>query len=156
MSESVVEAPLGGASRTRYVLGFAFNPTRTHFVGIDKLRGPVDVKGHINGVGGHVESDETPLAAMVREFAEETGVVTPPGRWAPFATLVGATFEVVVYRADLTGEEFAHCRSCTDELVLPVSCAHLHHRVVRNIRVLIPLALTTDPTLEHVTFRYAA
>ena len=38
-----------------------------------------------NGVGGKVEDGETPIAGMVREFLEETGVQTLPGDWRHFA-----------------------------------------------------------------------
>lgn len=145
---------------THYVLGFAFNPAKTHFVGIDKRRGPVDVVDHINGVGGHVEWEESPIDAMVREFREETGVATVCKDWRVFADLrclvPGHEWKVSVYKAVLTAAQFAACRSCTDEPVLPVSCTELHPRVVRNVPALVALARIDDPKLNFTRFLYAA
>lgn len=63
-----------------YVLGFAFTPqdAKGNFkvALIEKLK-PDWQRGKLNGVGGKVELDETPRAAIEREFEEETGVYIP-------------------------------------------------------------------------------
>jgi 8-oxo-dGTP diphosphatase len=144
---------------TDYTVGFAFNPSRSHFIAIDKLRGPKGVVGRINGVGGHVEPGEEPHDTQVREFLEETGVQTEAKDWYMFALLVGADFEVYVYRTVLTAEQFAACKSMTDECVCALSSTDLHPRAVRNLPFLIPAALMADEPgsdLFSLTVEYAA
>ncbi len=63
----------------KYAVGFAFD-SRGHVALIRKNR-PSFLAGLWNGIGGHIELNEDPLAAMVREFHEETGVLTRPDQW---------------------------------------------------------------------------
>jgi 8-oxo-dGTP diphosphatase len=65
---------------TRYVLGFMFNADLTEVVLIHKSR-PTWQAGLLNGIGGHIEMGESQLAAMVREFEEETGCRTLQENW---------------------------------------------------------------------------
>lgn len=65
-----------------YVLGFCFDDGLGRVVLIRKDKPGVPVG--INGVGGKVEPNETTHEAMVREFAEETGVTTSIDDWHPF------------------------------------------------------------------------
>lgn len=44
-------------------------------------------KGKLNGVGGKIENNETPLYAMIREFQEETGCKTESSIWHHVCTL---------------------------------------------------------------------
>jgi ADP-ribose pyrophosphatase YjhB (NUDIX family) len=77
---------------TSYSLGFA---EIIEFPGIFLL---IKNKKHgLNGLGGHVEPGETPLDCMVREFAEESGVVTHPSVWQKFAVLQGPAQGPLVY-----------------------------------------------------------
>ena len=56
----------------RYVLGFAFdNNGRVLLI---RKKKPKWQEGLLNGIGGHVEPNELPLAAMNRECFEETGL----------------------------------------------------------------------------------
>lgn len=63
-----------------YVLGFAFDLDGTSVALIHKSH-PEWQAGRWNGIGGSVEVGEQPLAAMVREFEEETGIQTDPVQW---------------------------------------------------------------------------
>lgn len=78
----------------RWVVGFAFGHDRDRggralipcrVLLIDKIRGPVHLRGHLNGLGGAVENDETIVQAMVREFREECGSETRAVDWEIFA-----------------------------------------------------------------------
>lgn len=57
----------------KYVVGFAFNMDRRTVLLITKLK-PEWQKGSLNGIGGKVETGESPLFAMDREAIEETGL----------------------------------------------------------------------------------
>lgn len=63
-----------------YVVGFYFTDDFTHVALIRKNR-PAWQAGLLNGIGGRVEPNETPLDAMVREYAEETGHHTTTNAW---------------------------------------------------------------------------
>ena len=58
-----------------YVLGFMFNEAESKVLLVWKNR-PAWQAGKLNGVGGKIEAGETPVQAMNREFAEETGFVS--------------------------------------------------------------------------------
>lgn len=74
---------------THYVLGFAFdNFLRIALIKKDR---PDWMAGKWNGIGGKVEEGEQISAAMVREFAEETGVHSSESVWQHFATLIDKT-----------------------------------------------------------------
>lgn len=68
-----------------YVLGFCFNQSLNKVVLIRKKK-PDWQASRLNGVGGSVEQGETTLAAMVREFREETGWQAHP-EWICFGRL---------------------------------------------------------------------
>lgn len=70
-----------------YVLGFMFHPNLREAVFIRKIKGKH--AGMLNGVGGKIELCEHPLAAMAREFQEETSVVTTALDWLPFGVFHG-------------------------------------------------------------------
>lgn len=55
-----------------YVVGFLFSKYE-HVILIKKQK-PEWQKGKWNGVGGKIEAGESPLAAMIREFKEETDI----------------------------------------------------------------------------------
>jgi 8-oxo-dGTP diphosphatase len=97
-----------------YVVGFAFDPV-LEYVALIKKNRPAWQAGKLNGIGGHVEKNESFIDAMVREYKEETDVVTTDDQWKPVATLWGKDFEVKVYYA--VGEELLSIKSMTDEIV---------------------------------------
>lgn len=123
----------------KYVTGFMFSANAEKVVLIRKLN-PEWQKGLFNGVGGKVEVGETSLAAMVREFTEETGVNTKANDWTLFSN---------VYRKDYYDVDMFFARSdlaFTAKTVeaepislLPVN--PLPENLIPNLRWLIPLAL---------------
>ena len=54
----------------KYVVGFLFQGDKVAL--IQKNR-PAWQKGKLNGIGGHIEENETPLSTVDREFFEELG-----------------------------------------------------------------------------------
>lgn len=100
--------------RTLYSMGFAFSPALFEVVMIQKLR-PAKYRGYWTGVGGHIEN-ETPIACMVREFEEETGLVTNEDQWTKFATAdIGGQARVELFYS--VGLPIHLCSTKTDEMV---------------------------------------
>jgi 8-oxo-dGTP diphosphatase len=54
-----------------YVVGFAFEGNK---VALIRKTHPEWQAGLLNGIGGHIEKNESPMKAMIREFEEETGL----------------------------------------------------------------------------------
>lgn len=70
--------------KQHYVCGFVFNEARSEVLLILKNRGPVNMAGMINGIGGKVEHAEGFRSAISREFKEETGIFIEPIKWYGF------------------------------------------------------------------------
>lgn len=136
---ALLEAEMG--KRASYVCGFAFSLNLRRVWLIVKNR-PAWQKGRVNGIGGRVEGKETATQAMVREFKEETGVVTSEAQWL---FLEGHKHkngvEVSFFAARLEGHD--RPTTTTDEQVLPfmwqeMSLAHWQELVtIENIPYLV-------------------
>jgi 8-oxo-dGTP diphosphatase len=123
---------------TKYVVGFLFDPASQQVVVIQKVS-PKWQAGKFNGVGGKIEDGETPYEAMVREFAEETGV--QHNGWEQYAILRGIDWVVHVFRS---WGDVSQVATLTVEpvSVIPVKqMDDLDIEVIPNLRWLIPLAL---------------
>jgi 8-oxo-dGTP diphosphatase len=80
-----------------YVCGFMFDQKAEKVVLIEKGK-PDWQKGKFNGVGGKIEqSDRWAIRAMMREFLEETGVVTLGQQWKQIGSNRGDDFIVWFY-----------------------------------------------------------
>lgn len=69
-----------------YVLGFYLTPDGAILI---RKTIPAWQEGYWNGLGGSIEPGESAVDAMVREFAEESGIVTTPADWMERLTLSG-------------------------------------------------------------------
>lgn len=129
----------------QYVLGFLFHQDEVAL--ILKNRGPDVVVGKWNGVGGKLEKNEEPPAAMIREFREETGFVVP-GEWNWFCDYYMARYDANIYCfwARLSPvKPRPILLQLTDERVAWYSYKRLHQlKVVGNLHWLIGLALDQD------------
>jgi len=123
-----------------YVVGFLFSRDKQKVALIKKTK-PAWMSGKLNGVGGKIEPGETPHAAMVREFREETGAEVV--NWDEYFTLSGFDYKIWFFRA--YGDVLL--LSTTDEEVLWVSLSDIAMKtsipLLFNLSWLIPLAL--DP-----------
>ncbi len=70
----------------KYFVGFMFDDNMVSVCMIMKNR-PAWQNGFLNGIGGRINENETPIEAMTREFNEETGVSTKAESWVHVCTL---------------------------------------------------------------------
>jgi len=83
-------------NKQEYVLGIALSADRRKILLIRKLT-PEWQRGLLNGIGGKIETGETPIQAMLREFKEETGVITTLNHWSSLGTIESDVFKVFVF-----------------------------------------------------------
>jgi len=131
----------------RGVVGLAFSIEMTSLLLIRKQR-PASQAGKLNGVGGKLEPGEEPIDAMVREFQEETGLVTLPSDWELFAVLTSPKWEVTFFRgcfddsflAQAAGVQLTHEQvEYWDVNLLP------EQDTLCNLRWLVPFCEDTSP-----------
>ncbi len=123
----------------RYVAGFLFSEDREQVVLVEKIQ-PEWQRGRLNGVGGKVEpTDDSPTAAMVREFEEETGWLVR--EWEMFCQVKRRGDLTCFFRAFAEGSiEQVSGREAEEIAAYPVSgVAGLN--TMANLGCLIPLAL---------------
>lgn len=127
----------------RYVVGFLFNTERNHVALIQKNR-PAWQANHYNGIGGHVETEETYEQAMQREFEEETGVLVDS--WEICVIMTGENYTIYCFRA--FSEAVWATTSMTDEAVSVHAVNSISTlNTISNLRWLVPLLADT-----HVCF----
>lgn len=124
-----------------YVLGIASAPDGV--VLIEKTH-PEWQRGKHNFPGGKVEAGETPLAAMCREFKEETGVEIGPDSWRSIGEMLGEDYAVHIFSCD--DSRVGAAETVTDEEVCLVDEDELHEsydiKCVHNVRLLHLFAVT--------------
>lgn len=139
-----------------YCCGFLFTHDYREVLLIEKRR-PAWQAGKLNGVGGHVEqhANETPYAAMVREFKEEVGVEVL--NWMHFRTerfghndgalnpeSSGKRVNVYFFAATATPFQWEACRTQTDEHIVKLRLVPAGTvdwtRCIYNLEYLIPMA----------------
>lgn len=142
----------------RYVAGFLICGERVLL--IRKSR-PEWQRGRLNGIGGHIETGESPAEAMRREFREEAGLDIDD--WEHFATVRGDWWgEVWFFRLEVPSEVFFSIKTgLVDEGNL--ERRHLNeaqaYGALPNLSWLLPLAayrhdsyapvIATEATDEH-------
>lgn len=123
----------------RYVVGFVFDPSWQRVLLIRKKR-PDWQAGKLNGIGGEIERNETPSAAMTRECMEECGLLIPHKEWTLYVSLQdrrGWWIDFFYAVRDAIGD----AQSTTDEDVEVVPTESLNG-CITNLRWLIPMAKT--------------
>jgi 8-oxo-dGTP diphosphatase len=138
----------------RMVVGFMIDESKENVVLIRKLR-PEWMKGLLNGVGGKIEKDESPIDAMVREYKEETGVDTIPWNWYPFLTMTGGDFEIFYYMAS---GDISTVQTMEDEeiVIIPIDSIQLRDKTtIDNLPWILSLGLNVinnGPKSAHVYY----
>jgi len=124
----------------RYVCGFMFDSKYNEVLLIRKTK-PVWQQGKLNGIGGKIESGESPHGAMVREFKEETGIDAPV--WHRVCDLSGSDWHVIFYWCH---GDIHSAKATTNEQPIVVSAKALPDNIIPNLSWLVPLASdrTTD------------
>ena len=132
-----------------YVLGFLFSPDLKYVALIRKVR-PEWQSGCLNGIGGKIELyDDLPMAAMIREFEEETGLKFTA--WNEFSIMKGTGWEVYCYRG--VYDDLAELRTVTDEEVEIIEVAKLsENKVLSNLHWLIPMATDVDKVRAEIFY----
>lgn len=121
---------------TKYVLGFYFNESLTTVALIEKKR-PKWQEGRLNGIGGHIENNETPLEAMIREFKEETGESVTD--WKKLGVMRGEDWHCVIFT---TKGSLEYVETKTDEEVIFGFTEELQKLyTISNLQWLVPAAM---------------
>ena len=105
----------------RYVVGIIGSGTQCLFV--SKQRPDWQV-GKLNGVGGKVEDDESPIDAIERECFEECGLIT--NNWVLIGTLARDN-DYIVYYYYANMDSIQEAFSKTDEEVVIVDLSDLDY-----------------------------
>lgn len=122
-----------------YVAGFLFSGDRGRVALVEKIK-PDWQRGRLNGIGGKIEpEDASPLAAMIRELEEETGLRVH--EWDMFCELRHRGNLTHFFRSFAEGS-IEHVTGMEAERIgaYPVPEV-VESNVMPNLRWLIPLAL---------------
>lgn len=135
---------MNNTDRKQYVVGFYF-VEQGNVVLIRKNK-PEWQAGKLNGVGGLVERNESPVDTMVREFREEAGKQTNEKDWRFFAVLMLSDCIVNFFSANGV---FTGVKTVTDERIEFISLKEVINRrdIVHNLKWLVPLALNNEPSI---------
>lgn len=136
----------------KYVVGFAFNGPDVLLI---KKNRPKWQKGLYNGLGGHIEENETPIVAMVREFKEECGIETTELQWEEFAIMKGKDWVCYCFWARNTFD-LCNAIQTTDEELKTINAYTLHLQpTISNLPALVGLAMDNFKP-KSVVFDYSA
>jgi len=139
--------------KTEYVLCFMFNYDFSKVAMIRK-RKPEWQAGLLNGIGGKVESGESPRDAMIREFEEETGYEIDNMGLKSFCLMEGEDFKVFTFTCR---GHLELLRTMEAEPIVIVDVANLpKEQTVENIMWLVHMAIDTlqdgRPHAAHVAY----
>lgn len=131
-----------------YCLGFLFIEDYDGTANVLLIKKNADCKldylrNKLNGLGGSVEENETPLEAMEREFKEETGI-NDCVVWKEKGKIFGDGYEVTIFKGHLIVSHFDSSVSFpikSNEGEIDFYNVDIIHNleVVDNIPILLPL-----------------
>lgn len=120
-----------------YVLGFIFDSSFKKVLLINKNR-PDWQKGKINGIGGKIERNETPKAAISREVLEETRLVIQKKEWKEMGVHKGKDWNVYIFTTVYKYNP-SDAQTMTDEKIAWYSISRLPNTIISNLTWFIPL-----------------
>lgn len=135
----------------KYVVGLLFTPQLDQVLLQKKIKGPEGVIGKYNGHGGKIDSNETPLAAIIRETIEETGLVIVPKDWLLFHHFIRADGNEVYFYTSIIPDdqviqqiekELLEIKPVEDVILSFIADGSLNNPHVYNLSYLIPMALS--------------
>lgn len=122
-------------------VGFFFSEDEKQIVLIRKNR-PQWQKDCLNGIGGKIEGEETPLECMKREFLEETSLSVED--WIEVGKITAKDAEINIFTCK---GDVSQCKTVTDEEVLIVEVANLsNYKLISNLPTIIPACLSKFKT----------
>ena len=122
-----------------YTVGFIFNPNFSKVLLVEKNR-PDWQRGHLNGVGGHIEPGEESAACIAREGVEETNLKTRLEDWTFVGDMKTADWRVDVY-AHIHAGAPDDAKTATDEKIAWHDVSPLPAAVLSNLHWLVPLSI---------------
>jgi len=137
---------------SRYSCGFLFDSSFELVVLVKKNR-PLWQAGFWNGVGGHIENNETPYNAVVREFNEEAGLSIT--NWNQFCVLRGLNYEVNFYYSTMDADKIVNIKTLTDEEIGVWSILATnspYFKLIDDAKWLIPMAIMHAKTMKTDVF----
>jgi ADP-ribose pyrophosphatase YjhB (NUDIX family) len=103
--------------------------------------------GKLNGIGGHVESNEFNYQAMHRECLEESNVIISRDSWKYICCMEGNDWLLHVFATILSNDDKPI--SVTDEKIeLHTMESIINEKTIPNLKFLVPMAW------EHLTNKY--
>jgi 8-oxo-dGTP diphosphatase len=140
--DAALQADAGREGNKKHmVVGFAFDSTYRRVLLLRKTK-PEWQAGRFNGVGGKIESGESSVSAMRREFREEVGLDIPKERWRHFCSLEGSDWRVEFF--ETTGQ-IGFAKAVEDEVPEVFSVSNLPWECIDNLHWLIPMAAAQFP-----------
>lgn len=136
---------------TNYCLGFMFSRAEDDVLLIQKQH-PDWQKGLFNGIGGKLLDDEPAIVGMVREFKEETELITQPADWIYVTTMLGQDWRVDVFTS------FNDCiynfKRPEEEQPRIIAVSDLQNfPIILNLKWLIPMCLNENE-IDYKVTRY--
>jgi 8-oxo-dGTP diphosphatase len=127
--------------KQKYVVGFMFTEDCKHVVLIRKNK-PTWQVGKLNGVGGKIEPNETPLNAMIREYREEATMIYE--KWDNFLTIEYKTCVVYFFKG-FNDECYQYSETKEEEQIEKINIDFFpEDEVIPNLNWIVNLALDDD------------
>ena len=123
----------------RYSFGFIFTPSFDRVLLIHKIK-PDWQNGKINGIGGKIEENESPLTCVTREVKEESNLSIPEKKWIYIANLKSNDFFTEVF-ACVYKEDINNAKSLEVEQIEWFPTSKLPSNLMNNLYWLIPLSI---------------